>query len=703
MNSEGDENRPDPQQLLEAIKREESQRKHGRLKIFLGMAAGVGKTYAMLESAQKLHKDGVDVVVALIDSHGREETKRLLDGLKVIPEKWIQYKETVFEEMDLDAILKLSPQVVLVDELAHSNLPSSRHPKRWQDVNEILENGINVYTTLNVQHIESLKEVIEGITGITIRETVPDSIIEMAASIELIDLTPEELLQRLKAGKVYFPEQSQIAAKNFFQEDRLTALREIVLRYAAKKIDHDLHGMLSTVQRTNGWKLHEHLLVAVGPTIHSQKLIRTTRRLAFTLDAPWVAVHVDDGQVLDEAESALLAKNLSLARDLGAEVVTTQDQDIADALERVARQKGITQIIIGRSAQKSIFGIYRNIVLVDKLARKCTDIDVHIIRQSKTNKNPKKSIVTPMFEADARLYVYAVILVGFFSAMSWLFLSFVDYQIVGLVFFLGLLTMSLFFTKGPMLTACGLFALAWYFLLFPHVQELGLGVKALDVQLSLYILTVLVTVFLTDRANRNKEIVLKREAWTRALYEIVHEISVAHSSDELFVFVKEHLGAILRGRCEILVKDPSKGLIFHHIPDLINDDKEKNAAIWVFENEQEAGWSTSTLPASQNLYLPLKGFHEIVGVLMYHPLTAGALLNVEEKNFLYTVCQQLANYIERSFVKEHQRQVDHLQQVEKTHQTILKMLSEGFRKPLVNIQEALQGLKEEEVIKDKRV
>ena len=183
MNSEGDENRPDPQQLLEAIKREESQRKHGRLKIFLGMAAGVGKTYAMLESAQKLHKDGVDVVVALIDSHGREETKRLLDGLKVIPEKWIQYKETVFEEMDLDAILKLSPQVVLVDELAHSNLPSSRHPKRWQDVNEILENGINVYTTLNVQHIESLKEVIEGITGITIRETVPDSIIEMAASI----------------------------------------------------------------------------------------------------------------------------------------------------------------------------------------------------------------------------------------------------------------------------------------------------------------------------------------------------------------------------------------------------------------------------------------------------------------------------------------------------------------------------------------
>ena len=259
-----DEDNPNPEDLLKKIMQEEGQLNKGKLKVFLGMAAGVGKTYAMLEAANKLQQEGVDVVVGVVATHGRQETARLLEGLEVIPEKTITYKEATFEEFDIDTVLQRKPQVVLVDELAHSNVPGSRHLKRWQDVVEILDHGIDVYTTLNVQHIESLKDLVEGITGITIRETVPDQVIDQATQIELIDLTPYELLRRLKEGKVYIPERSIIAAQHFFQENRLMALREIVLRYAADKVDYDLKGLTSTTVHTDSWKPRERLLVAIS-------------------------------------------------------------------------------------------------------------------------------------------------------------------------------------------------------------------------------------------------------------------------------------------------------------------------------------------------------------------------------------------------------------------------------------------------------
>ena len=374
------ENQPDPDEILRAIQQEESQKKLGKLKIFFGMSAGVGKTYAMLEAAQQRLKEGFHVIVGTINTHGRKETEALLQGLPIIPEKWVKYKDTVFEEMDLEAILQTKPMLVLIDELAHTNVPGSRHAKRWQDVMEILDAGIDVYTTLNVQHVESRKDLVESFAGIQIRETVPDLVLERASGLELIDIAPSELLQRLNEGKVYLGDQSKVAARNFFKEDILTALREISLRLTAEKVDYDLHRMF--VQR-KGWSTREKLMVAVSPSPYSQQLIRMARRRAFELDLPWTAIYVDTGKTLSDEVQTRLTQHLALARDLGAEVVVTHDLDIAAAIQRVAKQKNITQLMIGRPSSRLPFLSFFRKSLVVRLEEEMKQLDVLMVRQDR--------------------------------------------------------------------------------------------------------------------------------------------------------------------------------------------------------------------------------------------------------------------------------------------------------------------------------
>lgn len=403
--------RPDPDKLLQAIQQSERGSSRGSLKIFLGMAAGVGKTYTMLQAAQELRQSGVNVVVGTLNTHGRKDTAALLEGLQVVPPQIITYKGSIFEELNLNEIIRIKPQLVLVDELAHSNIPGALHTKRWQDVVEILNNGIDVFSTLNVQHIESLKEFVESITGISIRETVPDSIIESAAFIELVDLTPKELLERLKQGKVYLGDKSEIAARNFFQEDRLTALREIIFRYAAEKIDHDLHNMVSTASRSIGWKHREKLLVAISHTLHSQKLIRTTRRLAFNLNAPWIALHVNDGSYLDKKDEEMLAKNQAMARDLGAEVLTVDDANIANAIQNIGRHHGVTQIVIGQISSRSFLEFLFRLTLVDQLARNCSDFDIHIVRKAIYEQVRKKGLFFSSIDLSSICFLSGLVVI----------------------------------------------------------------------------------------------------------------------------------------------------------------------------------------------------------------------------------------------------------------------------------------------------
>lgn len=689
-----EENRPSPEELLKAIDREEQTKKRGHLKIFLGMCAGVGKTYAMLEAAQKRQSEGLDVLVGTINTHGRQETARLLEGLKLLPEKWINYKDTVFEELDIDEILRLKPQLVIIDELAHSNIPGSRHPKRWQDVVEILDHGIDVYTTLNVQHIESLKDIIENISSIQIRETVPDSILESADNIEIIDLSPTELLLRLKEGKVYLGDQSQVAARNFFKEDRLTALREIVFLFAAEKVDHDLHGMISTIQRRDGWRTRERLMVAVSHSPHSQKLIRMTRRLAFNLDAPWLALHINTGQILDEEDQAMLDKNLALARELGAEVITISDPDIVDAVERMAKQRGITQIIVGRSPKKTIVDLFRG-SLIDRLAREITDIDVHVIRQSADIPPYKKRLFKRGAGFQFGPYFLSFCFVMFFTIFNWFLIPYVDYQVIGFIFLISILILSLFLKKGPIIFATILYACIWAYFFIPLHGKYSFTDLAL---LILYFFTAIITGILIDRARERKEILVKRDASTQAIYDIVRTIAGASTFDNIMLSVKSKLGSILNGKCEIILKKLDNGLNFEQIPTLSKDEKEQNAAKWVFDNAKEAGWSTTTLPSVQYLYIPLKGYNEIFGVLAYRPINPHRTLSTEEFNFTYTVAQQLSNYLERRFSEERVRKEENLSQIEKIYQTVLKLISNQFQYPLISIQESIQELKNEKVL-----
>ncbi len=355
------DDRPDPDALLASLNREEQRANRGKLKVFFGMSPGAGKTFAMLRAAQQELRDGVDLVVGVVETHGRVETEALLAGLPVMPRKQIAYKNIQLTEMDLEAILVRKPQLVLVDEFAHTNAPGSRHPKRYQDVVELLDSGIDVYTTLNVQHIESRADAVRQITGATVHETVPDSVFGLADQIELVDITPEALRERLSEGKVYMDGRAAGAAENFFKDTHLTALRELALRFVAEHVDKRLRELRSVGTFKTVWRSGERLLVAVGPSPSSTQLVRWTRRMAASQGASWIAVSVEASNPLEPDAQRRLEQNLSLARELGAEVVVTHDNDVAAALVRVALQNNATQIVVGKSRNPHWFDLIRGV------------------------------------------------------------------------------------------------------------------------------------------------------------------------------------------------------------------------------------------------------------------------------------------------------------------------------------------------------
>lgn len=695
-----EEGRPSPEELLYAIKQEEIKKKRGFLKIFLGMAAGVGKTYAMLEEAQKLHLSEVYIVSGTVDTHGRIETAALLKGLKEIPEKWVKYKDTVFEELDIDEILKLKPQLVLIDELAHSNVPGSRHPKRWQDVNEILDNGIDVFSTLNVQHIESLKDIVEDITGISMRETVPDSIIESASAIQIIDITPQELLRRLREGKVYLPEQSELAALNFFQEDRLTALRQLLFQFASQKIDHDLQILPRSIEYIEEWKSRERLLVAINEKLHSKRLIRAARRIAYNVNASWMVLHVDDGKRLDGKQKDTLAKNLALARDLGAEVVTISDPNVAQAIERVAKQRAITQIIIGKGDIGIFPSFLSGYTVMGKLAQGNTDADLHVIRKTHGSEEATKSTLSNTLLPERWMPYFLVTLISLgVSALCWMYLPFLGYQLVGYLFLVALLSMSLFFPFGPVVLSALLLMGIWNYYFIPQTGTFTIT-KTEDIALTaLFLVTAILAGILGDRSRTQKGSLIKREETAQALYEITRDIANFSSTKQIIQSVKQKLHTIFNAKCEIIIKKGDGSLGFDDAPLIAKDEKERNAALWVYENGKEAGWSTNTLPSCNYLYLPLKGFNEIIGVLAYQPVVERQL-SIEEKNFIYTINQQLANHVERTLAEERRHKLEYLNQSEKFYQIILDLISNQFQNPLTIIRIAISELKAEKIFKE---
>jgi two-component system sensor histidine kinase KdpD len=672
---------------------DQSKRDKGRLKIFLGMAAGVGKTYAMLEAAQKKMEEGVQVLVGIVNTHGRPETAKLLDPLKILPKRTIVYKDKEFQELDVDEILRLKPQLVLVDELAHTNIPGSKHIKRWQDVIEILDAGIDVYTTLNIQHIESYKDIVEGITGIKIRETVPDLILDRASSVTCVDLTPAELLERLRQGKVYTEDLSEVALRNFFQADRLTALREIALRCTAEVVDIQLHEMVKAIQNGKDWKPRERILVAINHHPYAQQLIRTARRLSFALHAPLMVAYVDNGETLNDAESTMLSKNLSLARELGAEVITTQDIDIAQGIQRIAEQKNITQIIVGKSLRKKIFRRSH----IAKLAKITSGIDIHIIRQTVLYPQKNNKFQKTKDKKDSFSYLHILFWIIAISLGCAYLQPYVGYRLIGTVFLFSVLLLSLFFKRGPVLFSALLFAIIWDFYFIPPPDSFKITSSEDIGFFVLFFLAAVITGVLSNQVRKRQKLLRKKEQSTQAIYEIVREIGSAPTSADLFNRVKERLGAILQGSCEILVQKSDGSLNLEDVPPILKEGKEKAVALWVFENGQEAGWSTSTLSSAKNLYIPMKGFKEVVGVIAFRPKADKPFLP-EEMNFVWTVAQQLANYLERSFSEERERKNAVIRQVEQIYAHVLQSISNELYRPLKIIQNALGDFKQEKSI-----
>lgn len=669
----------------------------GRLRVFLGMSAGVGKTYAMLEAGHALKQDGFDVVIGVVETHGRVETAELLDGFEILPRRLVSYRGLKLQEFDIDGCLKRAPRVVLVDELAHTNPSGCRHQKRYQDILELLDAGITVLTTVNVQHFESRKDLVERITSVSIRETVPDSFLEIAHQIEVVDIAPEELLKRLKEGKIYQGAKAVQAAENFFKIDALTALREIALRMTAERVDHDLQKFHETKKLADPWRSNERLMVAISHSPHSERLIRATRRLAYGLEAAWIAVHVDNGAALKEGDQKQLAKNIALAGELNAEVVATSENDIANALRRIARQKNITQIILGRPARRAIRDRLQG-SLLDRLVRENFEIDVHVIRQDEAPRT--KTAFRPRIRFEAQLQAYwntACLLVGV-TLINGLLNPFVGYRAVGFLFLLAVLSVGASASLGPTLFAATVSALLWNVFFIPPLFSFEMREPADVVLCLIYFVVAAVSGSLTNQIRAQARVLREREDRTNLLYEVAQDIAQGRQKNEFLVRINERVGKLLGGRCSIYLVDRG-GKIDVETPRPYAEgltEKERGVALWAFSSGKRAGWSTETLSESPALFLPLEGLQEKVGVLVYRP-HADVRLHLEQENLLRGVARQLATALERHFFEQRARDSQKLEASEKLHQTLLNSISHELRTPLTAINGAASALGEADV------
>lgn len=674
-----------PDDLLKAIKSEPSKDK-GSLRVFLGMSAGVGKTFAMLKAAHQKQNEGLNVLIGIVETHGRQETANLLQGLKILPKKRVQYRDTIIEEFDLEEAIKQKPDLIIIDELAHTNAPESRHPKRYQDVIEILSHGINVFTALNVQHLESRKDSVEEITGVKIHETVPDSILEIANQIELIDISPDELIKRLQQGKIYLADKIKTATNNFFKEDKLTALREISLRMTAERVDKDLQKFTVT-KNEKPWQTNERLLVAISHSPYSEKLIRTTRRLAYNLEAPWIALHVDTGATLSDLDQTQLQKNLNLARELNAEVINTVDPDIASAVQRISRQKNVTQVILGRPTKGPLRFLLNSHSLLSKLINQNNEIDIHILRNENTQ-NPNFSHIFSNFKQNESWLKYyyafwlfvAITMTGVFAE------PLIGYRSIGFLLLLGVITTSLWGSYGVILFSSTLSALIWNWgFIPPRFTFVISNPDDMILLISNYIIAI-ITGILTNRTRVREKIIRDREEKTNLLNSILSDISNSNNKSEFIEKVCRKVTHYFDANIAVILKSKDGELQFSKLPLPERlDEKETAVASWCFNNQKNAGWMTDTLSQARSLYIPLKGVSETVGILIFRPERKVKKLSHDQQELLFSITQQLGISIERHFLSKRIQETQRLKDSELLHQTLLNSISHEMRTPLTTI------------------
>jgi two-component system sensor histidine kinase KdpD len=680
-----DERSPDA--FLARVQEEEQESAKGRLKIFFGAVAGVGKTYAMLQTAKRMKADGLDVVVGYVETHGRKETAALLDGLEQLPLKKLSYKETEQQEFDLDLALKRRPELILVDELAHTNAVGSRHKKRWQDVEELLDAGIDVFTTLNVQHVESLHDLVDHITGIPVQERVPDSIIERAVDIELIDLPPDELINRLKEGKVYVHDRALHALDNFFRKGNLIALRELALRATAERVEAQMQQYKLSRQINEPWPTTEKILVCVGPSPLSPTVIRAARRMAAGLRAKWMVAYVQTphSAYMSEADRSRVIQTMRLAEQLGAETRELMGRSVSEEIVKCARQNNVSKIVVGKPAKPRWQEIIRGSV-VDELIRNSGIIDVYVItgeKNSDTSSNFHYSKKRTKFSH----YMKALLTVALFTGLARLMLPFFESSNVVMAYMLGVVITATYYGRGPSVMASVLSVAAFDFFFVPPYLTFAVSDTQYVITFAVMLTVALVISTLTTRVKQQAEAARQREQRTYALYAISRELSSTMDLEDIVEKGLSHISEVFHGQTALYLPDDKESLAIFARGLGRNAlwSVDQGVAQWVFRNKKPAGAGTDTLPAANALYVPLMGYKKVIGVLAVGLPEDDRMVSPDRLHLLETFANQIAITCERAGLNKENERARVQMRSEQLKNALLSSVSHDLRTPLATI------------------
>ncbi len=691
--------RRDPDELLRVVTEEERLARRGKLTVFFGAAPGVGKTYSMLEAARAEHDAGRDVVIGVVETHGRYDTGALVIGLEMLPRRKETHRGVELGELDLDGALARKPALLLVDELAHTNAPGSLHAKRWQDVEEVLDAGIDVYTTLNVQHVESLNDVVAQVTGVVVRETVPDRVLEEASEVRLIDLPPDELLERLGAGKVYLPAQAQRAVDNFFRKGNLIALRELALRRTAERVDAQMRVYKSTHGIEGTWATGDRILVCVSPSPLSAQLVRGACRMARSLHAEWIAVYVETPAALrlNDAGRRRVADNLRLAEQLGAETATLSGESAAQETLRYARKRNVTRIVVGKPTHSR----WRDLVsqpFLEEMVRGSGDIDVHVITgEAAAGEGARAAPPAERRRGSPAAYASSVAIVAATGGVAWFVFGRGRLDDVVMVFLLAIILIAMRFGSGPSLLATVLSVLAVDFFFVTPYYSLSVDEFRHVVTFGVMFVVAVLISGLTKRIRDQADAARRREQRTSSLYGMTRDLAGTRAVGNLAAIAVEHLHDVFDARAAVLLLDAAGDLTLvtaggPHA--FVPDAKERTAAEWARAHGKPAGLGTDTLPSGSALYLPLPDSRGRGGVLAVVPADPRRFVDPAQRALLDVFAAQVASALERARLAEEAQRAQLEMESEKLRSSLLSSVSHDLRTPLTVISAAASALLE---------
>jgi two-component system, OmpR family, sensor histidine kinase KdpD len=690
------DNRPDPDQLLAEVQAQEASAQRGRLRIYFGASAGVGKTFAMLTAARQLRSDGKDVVVGLLETHGRRETEALLQDLPILPRAKIAYQDRTLEEFDLDAALARHPALILVDELAHTNVPGSRHPKRWQDIDELLAAGIDVFTTLNVQHIESLNDVVGGITGINVWETVPDAVFDQADEVVMVDVSADDLLARLAAGKVYLPEQIERAATNFFRKGNLMALRELALRRTADRVEDDVQAYRSDQSIERVWKTEDSLLCCIGPGAGGDDVVRSAARLATQLGVEWTAVYVETPalQRLPEGERERVLRTLKLAQEFGAKTAILAGSDAAAEVVEYARTHNCSKVVVGRVRVASRWPWARG--TAHRIGALAPDVDlIEVGRGAAQARSPMMRAHDAEDETDPRRgakrlrYLWAALVCGAPTLIAIPLLPYFDLANIVMLFLLTVVLVGVKLGRGPAVLAAFVSVGSFDFFFVPPRFTFAVGDFQYLLTFAVMLIVALIIGQMTAGLRYQARVASYREERSRVLYEFARDMSSLLLTEDVVSAATKSIANTFRAKVAILVPD-SRDRLTVPAGGAQGPVIEIGAAQWAYDKAQPAGAGTDTLAGNENLYLPLRAPMRTRGVLAIRPDNPRILLVPEQRRHLDTFAALTAIALERvHYVEIAQQALIHMES-ERLRNSLLSALSHDLRTPLA----ALVGLAE---------